>query len=256
MCCHHILSSMKFCVCHGQSFNDTSCKISFCDQNVGNCGSLQDLGTDIAELCDSLLHTTRNSSGLSHFYSHDLLFYCGLVVYSLGFAGIDSSRQVSSGVVHRGCRGASRVVGGHMRLHHSRNGMICNSYLANTWPLNSPHKVQWRGALVFSLIWVWINGWVNNRHAGDLRRFRVHYDVIVMGDWSAKPILAHLCNPSYFTIFVNPHRALLTKTSKPASNWGAGYNNCIIKNMDVINHSCSNFNHSLAKPSEGLCMDD
>ena len=29
-------------------------------------------------------------------------------------------------------------------------------------------------------IWVWINGWVNNREAGDLRRYRAHYDVIVM----------------------------------------------------------------------------
>ena len=26
----------------------------------------------------------------------------------------------------------------------------------------------------------WINGWVNNREAGDLRHHRVHYDVIVM----------------------------------------------------------------------------
>ena len=26
----------------------------------------------------------------------------------------------------------------------------------------------------------WINGWVNNREAGDLRRHRAHYDVIVM----------------------------------------------------------------------------
>ena len=47
-------------------------------------------------------------------------------------------------------------------------------------PVNSPHKGQWRGALMFSLICVWINGWVNNREAGDLRRFRAHYDVIVM----------------------------------------------------------------------------
>ena len=29
-------------------------------------------------------------------------------------------------------------------------------------PVNSPHKGQWRGALMFSLICVWINGWVNN----------------------------------------------------------------------------------------------
>ena len=33
---------------------------------------------------------------------------------------------------------------------------------------------------IFSLIWVWINDWVNNRKAGDLRRYRAHYDVTVM----------------------------------------------------------------------------
>ena len=48
------------------------------------------------------------------------------------------------------------------------------------WPVNSPHKGQWRGALVFSLICAWINGWVNNGEAGDLRRHRAHYDVTVM----------------------------------------------------------------------------
>ena len=48
-------------------------------------------------------------------------------------------------------------------------------------PVNSPHKGQWRGALMFSLICARINGWVNNGEAGDLRRHRAHYDVIVMG---------------------------------------------------------------------------
>ena len=47
-------------------------------------------------------------------------------------------------------------------------------------PVNYPHKGQWRGALMFSLICVWISGWVNNREAGDLRRYLAHYDVIVM----------------------------------------------------------------------------
>ena len=47
-------------------------------------------------------------------------------------------------------------------------------------PVNSPHKGQWRGSLMFSLICVWINGWVNNREAGDLKLYRAHYDVIVM----------------------------------------------------------------------------
>ena len=47
-------------------------------------------------------------------------------------------------------------------------------------PVISPHKGQWRGTLMFSLVCVWINGWVNNREAGDLRRHRCHYDVNVM----------------------------------------------------------------------------
>ena len=49
-------------------------------------------------------------------------------------------------------------------------------------PVNSPHKGQRRGALMFSLICAWINGWVNNDKAGDLGRHRVHCDVIVMSD--------------------------------------------------------------------------
>ena len=47
-------------------------------------------------------------------------------------------------------------------------------------PVNSPHKGQWRGALMFTLIWARINGWINTREAGDLSRNRGHYDVIVM----------------------------------------------------------------------------
>ena len=33
---------------------------------------------------------------------------------------------------------------------------------------------------VFFFICVWIKGWVNNRKAGDLRRYRAHYDVTIM----------------------------------------------------------------------------
>ena len=47
-------------------------------------------------------------------------------------------------------------------------------------PVNSPHKGQWRETVMFSWIYAWINGWVKNREAGDLRRHRAHYDVIVM----------------------------------------------------------------------------
>ena len=48
------------------------------------------------------------------------------------------------------------------------------------WPVNSLHKGQWRGALMFSLIYAWIRGCVNNREAGDLRRHHALYDVTVM----------------------------------------------------------------------------
>ena len=47
-------------------------------------------------------------------------------------------------------------------------------------PVNSPHKCQWRGALMFSLICARINGWVNDREAGDLRCHSASFDVIIM----------------------------------------------------------------------------
>ena len=67
-------------------------------------------------------------------------------------------------------------------------------------PVNSTHKSQWRGALLFTLICAPINGWVNNCEAGDLRHNPTHYDVIVMVsviwprwvDWSSRLIAAGL----------------------------------------------------------------
>ena len=53
-----------------------------------------------------------------------------------------------------------------------------NSPVPGEFPALRPW--QWRGALIFSLICVWINGWVNNRESGDLRHHRAHYDVTVM----------------------------------------------------------------------------
>ena len=62
-------------------------------------------------------------------------------------------------------------------------------------PVNFPHKGQWRGALMFSFIYAWINDWVNNREAGDLRRQHGHYDVIIMKSlisWWVVTIMTHL----------------------------------------------------------------
>ena len=52
-------------------------------------------------------------------------------------------------------------------------------------PVNSSNKGQWRRALMFSLIFTWINGWVNNLEVVNLRRHRAHYDVTVMDHGSA-----------------------------------------------------------------------
>ena len=47
-------------------------------------------------------------------------------------------------------------------------------------PVNSPHKGQWRGALMPYFICAWWNDWINNRHVGDLRCHRAHHAVILM----------------------------------------------------------------------------
>ena len=76
-------------------------------------------------------------------------------------------------------------------------------YFPRNWPFvrgihrspgNSTHKGQCRGALMFALICVWINDWVNNREAGDLRRNRAHYDVILMHEENNQ-------NNDFFVVF-------------------------------------------------------
>ena len=83
-------------------------------------------------------------------------------------------------------------------------------------PVNSPHKGQWRGALMFSLICVWINGWENNREADDLRRYRTHYDVIVMllhWQWDDNFAAVQVKQP--WRIPVKTHDNLLWMTIEP-----------------------------------------
>ena len=49
---------------------------------------------------------------------------------------------------------------------------------------------------MFSLICVWINDWVNNREAGDLRRYRAYYDVIVMNTAVADGLIPYVASAS------------------------------------------------------------
>ena len=85
-------------------------------------------------------------------------------------------------------------------IHH-HDDVIKWKHLPHYWPfvqrihrspVNSPHKGQWRGGLMFSLICVQINGWVNNGEAGDLRCHCAHYDVIVMIRFHPMPSLKSL----------------------------------------------------------------
>ena len=51
------------------------------------------------------------------------------------------------------------------------------------------HKGPWHGAFMFSLICVLMNDWVNKREAGDLRRYRTRYDVIIVMNILQREIL-------------------------------------------------------------------
>ena len=63
--------------------------------------------------------------------------------------------------------------------HH--DDVIKWKHFPRYWPFV---RGQCRGALMFSFICDWINGWVNDGGVGDKRRHRAHYDVIVMWIWN------------------------------------------------------------------------
>ena len=85
-------------------------------------------------------------------------------------------------------------------------------------PVNSPHKGQWRRALMSSLICALINNWVNNREAGDLRRNGAHYDVTVM-----KQSKIILTEETYcaFLEYCSLSRFISEFRRKSAKNWGS-----------------------------------
>ena len=69
-------------------------------------------------------------------------------------------------------------------------------------PGEFPHKGQWRGALMFSLINAWINDWVNNREAGDLRHHHAHYDIIVMTQKIAYKMCTQFCGVVFYGNYI------------------------------------------------------
>ena len=61
-----------------------------------------------------------------------------------------------------------------------RHQMGIFSALLTLCVVTFPHKNQWCGVLMFSLICAWTNGWVHSPDADDLRHHRAYYDVTVM----------------------------------------------------------------------------
>ena len=73
--------------------------------------------------------------------------------------------------------GNPQVTDGPVIMMTSSNGNIfrVTGPLYGKFTGHSPHKGQWRRALMPSLICAWSNGWANNRNSGDSRRHRAHY---------------------------------------------------------------------------------
>ena len=65
--------------------------------------------------------------------------------------------------------------------HYPRYWPFVRGFIGHRWI--TLIKAQRRGALIFFFICAWINAWVNNNEAGDLRCHRAHYDVIIMIEW-------------------------------------------------------------------------
>ena len=81
------------------------------------------------------------------------------------------------------------MLGNDVSLH---DDVIKWKHFPRYWPfvrgshlslVDSPHKGQWCGALMFSLICAWINGWAKNRDTCDLRCHGAHYEITVMYLW-------------------------------------------------------------------------
>ena len=144
----------------------------------------------------------------------------------------------------------------------SSNGNIFRAY----WPfvrgihrssVNSPHKGQWRGALMFSLICARINAWVNNGEAGDLGRHRAHYDATLMfysypSYWHTdhalpacgEPIMQRKKREKTMCIFIGVYRTALSSCSRCLVNiyraFPPRHGECLVTVTSYERHGVSN----------------
>ena len=106
------------------------------------------------------------------------------------------------------------LCGPAQRCNDYHDDVIKWKYFPRYWPfvwgihrslVNSHRKGLWRGALMISLICVWINGWVNNRKAGDLRRHRPHDDVTATDASFKLQTIIYLINYYHYNYFNRYH---------------------------------------------------
>ena len=114
----------------------------------------------------------RNEIGLSQeMYSFRMWNYWYHIVKSIRCNSFEDpiKRYISVFMMASSNGGIFRVI-----------GPLWGESTGHPWIVDSSHKDQWRGALMFFLTCAWTNGWANNRDPGDLKHHGTHYDVTEM----------------------------------------------------------------------------
>ena len=128
---------------------------------------------------DPLAQLYTTSVMEQHHYAHTVTILQVTASFSFDFNFMAIWNAIAVQPLEWACHSASMMT--------SSNGYVFPRYWPfvrgiHRAPVNSPHKDQWRGALMFSVICVWTNGLVNNRDAGDLRRYRA--PIMMSQQWS------------------------------------------------------------------------
>ena len=139
----------------------------------------------------------RNSRSVVDFQAVVLLYISPCIFFSISPFTQTSQPHSLQGQIHRLDIVELLDTGWNSIQNHrlKHYGVIKWKHFPHYWPfmrgihrspVKSPHKDQWRGTLMFSLICAWINDWLNNQNASYLRRHRTHYNITVTG-WSWCP---------------------------------------------------------------------
>ena len=93
------------------------------------------------------------------------------------WAIVTKSNMRFNAISHTACRGTLS-----WWRHQMETFSALLALCAGNSPVTAEFPSQWPMTRSFDVFFIcaWINGWVNNRVAGDLRRRRAHYDVTVM----------------------------------------------------------------------------